>query len=277
MKRLLPVLALSAALVLSGCKLLQDFFKSAFKQPAFTFKNVALNDISLGGLTLDTVWQLDNPNSVGISLATVDYALFIDQKQVLAGAPATGLQIAPNGSSDLHFPAGIKFTDLVAVVETFLTKDTAAWRAEGSLGVQTPIGVIKLPLAKDGQFEVPKVPLVAFGNPRVSNLTLQGATIEFPLTVTNRNTYALPIGNVTGTVSLAGGALGTLSTGNLGAMDGKGAKQVSLPLTVNFFSAGMAVARAVQGQNAQVSFNAQVQSGATALPIRVDQLVNLVR
>lgn len=277
MKRLLPVLALSAALVLSGCKLLQDFFKAAFKQPVFTFKNVALNDISLGGLTLDTVWQLDNPNSVGISLATVDYALFIDQKQVLAGAPKTGLQIAPNGSSDLHFPAGIKFTDLVAVVDTFLTKDTAAWRAEGSLGVQTPIGVIKLPLAKDGQFEVPKVPLVAFGNPRVSNLTLQGATIEFPLTVTNRNTYALPIGNVTGTVSLAGAPLGTLSTGNLGAMDGKGAKQVALPLTVNFFSAGMAVARAVQGQNAQVSFNAQVQSGATALPIRVDQLVNLVR
>jgi hypothetical protein len=143
--------------------------------------------------------------------------------------------------------------------------------------VQTPIGIIKLPLAKDGQFEVPKVPLVAFGNPRVSNLTLQGATIEFPLTVTNRNTYALPIGNVTGTVSLAGSALGTLSTGDLGAMDGKGAKQVSLPLTVNFFSAGMAVARAIQGQNAQVSFNAQVQSGATSLPIRVDQLVNLVR
>lgn len=277
MKRLLPVLALSAALVLPGCKLLQDFFKSAFRQPAFTFKNVALTDISLGGLTLDTVWQLDNPNSVGISLATVDYALFVDNKQVLAGAPAQGLQIAPNGSADLHFPAGIKFTDLVGVVETFLTKDTAAWRAEGSLGVQTPIGVIKLPLAKDGQFEVPKVPLVAFGNPRVSNITLQGATIEFPLTVTNRNTYALPVGNVTGTVSLAGAPLGTLSTGNLGAMDGKGAKQVSLPLTVNFFSAGMAVARAVQGQNAQVAFNAQVQSGATALPIRVDQLVNLVR
>lgn len=277
MKRRLPLLVLAAALTLSGCKLLEDFFKSAFQQPGFSFKNVALTDISLGGLTLDTVWQLDNPNSVGLSLATVDYALFIDQKQVLAGAPAQGLQIPAKGSADLHFPAGIKFVDLVGVVETFLTKDNAAWRAEGSLGVQTPVGIIKLPIAKDGQFEVPKVPQVAFGNPRVSNLSLTGATIEFPLTVTNRNTYALPVAGVAGTVSLAGAPLGTLSTGDLGAMDGKGTRQVSLPLTVNFFQAGAAVARAVQGQNAQVSFNAQVTSGPTALPLRVDQLVNLVR
>ncbi|MCC6338097.1 MAG: LEA type 2 family protein [Myxococcales bacterium] len=277
MRRVVPVLVLSLAGLAPGCKLLEDFFKTAFQQPSFTFKDVALTDISLGGLTLDTVWQLDNPNSVGLSLAAVDYALFIDSKQVLAGAPAQGLQIPAKGSTDLHFPAGIKFLDLAGVVETFLTKDNASWRAEGSLGLQTPVGIIKLPLAKEGTFEVPKVPQVAFGNPRVSNVTLQGATIEFPLTVTNRNTYALPIGGVTGTVSLAGAPLGTLSTGNLGAMDGKGTRQVALPLSVNFFSAGLAVARAVQGNNAQVSFNAQVQSGATALPLKVDQLVNLVR
>jgi len=276
MRRILAVLSLSAV-ALMGCKLLEDLFKTAFKQPGFTFKNVALTDISLGGLTLDTVWQLDNPNSVGLSLATVDYALFIDNKQVLAGAPAQGLQIPAKGATDLHFPAGIKFLDLVGVIETFLVKDQAAWRAEGSLGVQTPVGVIKLPLAKDGMFEVPKIPQVAFGNPRVTNVTLTGATLEFPLSVTNRNTYPLPVGGVVGTLSLAGAPLGTLSTGDFGAMDGKGTRQVTLPLQVNFLSAGVAVARAVQGQSAQVSFNAQVKSGPTALPLRVDQLVNLIR
>jgi LEA14-like dessication related protein len=277
MKSVLPVLALSAALTFSGCRLLQDFFKAAFQQPGFSFKTVSLTDVSLGGLTLDTVWQLDNPNAVGLSLAAVDYALFIENKQVLAGAPAQGLQIPARGSTDLHFPAGIKFADLVGVVETFLTKDQAAWRAEGSLGVQTPVGVLKLPIAKEGQFEVPKLPQVAFGSPRVSNLTLQGATIEFPLAVTNRNSYPLPVGGVTGALSLAGANLGTLSTGNLGAMDGRGTRQLTLPVSVNFLSAGMAVARVLQGQSAQLSFNAQVSSGAVALPLRVDQLVHLVR
>lgn len=277
MRRIVPILLLVAAVALPGCKLLQDLFNSAFKKPTFAFKNVALEDISLGGLTLDTVWKLDNPNSIGLSLAAVDYALFVEDKQVVAGAPRTGLKMAANGATDLHFPAGIRFLDLVSVVQTFLNKDTAGWRAQGSIGVDTPIGVLSLPLSKSGNFEVPKLPQVAFGNPRVSNVTLQGATIEFPLTVTNKNTYALPIGNVAGTVSLAGASLGTLSTGNLGSMSGKGAKQVSLPLTVNFLSAGTAVARAIQGQNAQVSFNAKVDSGSTSLPLNVNQLVNFIK
>ena len=117
---------------------------------------------------MDTVWDLHNPNAVSISLASVDYVLFIENKQVVAGAPQNGLQIAANPSSELHFPANIKFTDVVAVVETFLTKDTATWRAEGALGVQTPIGVIKSDRGKEGQFEVPKLP--AMVSLRVTNI-----------------------------------------------------------------------------------------------------------
>jgi LEA14-like dessication related protein len=278
MKRLL-VTALCLS-VLSGCAFLRELLNSSAVQgaePTFSFRSMVLTDISLGGLNLDTVWDLKNPNSVAISLASVDYALFIEGKQVLAGAPANGLQIAANGSSELHFPANIKFTDVAAVVETFLTKDTASWRAEGGLGVSTPIGVIRFPIAKQGEFEVPKLPVIVFGNPRVSNIGFQGATVEFPMTVTNKNTYALPIAGVTGSLAIAGSNIGTLSTGNLGAMEGKGAKQVSLPLNISFIGAANAAITAVQGGNAQVTFTAQVQSGGQALPIKVDQLLNFIR
>jgi LEA14-like dessication related protein len=275
-RRLLPLLAVFT-LVTSGCAYLQQFLRSAFQEPSFRFKNLGLTDISLGGLTLDTIWELNNPNTVGLSLASIEYALDVEGKQVIAGAPPQGLQIAPNSASDLHFPAALKFQDLVAVVETFLTKDFAAYRASGAIGVNTPIGVIRLPLATEGQFEVPKVPLVQFGNPRVTNLSFGGATIEFPLAVTNRNTYALPISGVSGAVSLAGANIGTLSTGDLGNMEGKGLKNVTLPLNVNFLSAASAGLAIARGGNAQVAFNAQVQSGGIGLPIKVDQLVNLLK
>jgi len=267
---------LLAMVLLSGCAALTEFLKSAFKPPSFSFKRLGLNDLSLGGLTLDTVWALGNPNSVGISLASVDYALFIEEKQVVAGAPKQGLQIAPNASTDLHFPASFKFQDVVAVVETFLNKDFAAY-PEGALGVQTPIGVIRLPIVKSGEFEVPKIPNIVFANPKVSNLSLQGVTIEFPLTVTNRNTFALPVSAVTGSLNLAGSNVGTLSTGDLGALDGKGTRVVTLPLTVNFLSAGMGIFNAVQKGNAQVQFNAKLQSGAIELPLNVQQLVTFSR
>lgn len=278
MKRIV-VVALSLS-VLSGCAILRELLQvasKAFQQPGFSFRNVALTDISLGGLNLDTVWDLSNPNNVGISLASVDYALFIENKQVVAGAPPNGLQLGANSTSQLHFPAGIKFQDIAQVVDVFLTKENATWRAEGGLGVQTPIGVIRLPIAKDGVFEVPKVPEVVFGNPKVTNLSLSGATVEFPLTVTNKNTYALPIGGLTGNLAIAGSNVGTLSTGAFGDMSGKGAKQVSLPLNISFLSAAGAVVNALRGGNAQVTFNAQMQSGQQQVPLKVDQLVSFIR
>ncbi|MBL8939644.1 MAG: LEA type 2 family protein [Archangium sp.] len=275
-RRLLPLFAVFT-LVTSGCAYLQQFLRTAFQQPSFQFKNLGLTDISLAGLNLDTIWELRNPNQVGLSLASIEYALAVEDKQVIAGAPPQGLQIAPNSASDLHFPAALKFQDIAAVVETFLNKDYASYAASGAIGVNTPIGIIRLPLSTQGQFEVPKVPLIAFGNPRITNVTFAGATVEFPLAVTNRNTYALPVSGVTGGLSLAGANIGTLSTGDLGHMEGRGVKSVTLPLTVNFLSAASAAVVIARGGNAQVAFNAQVQSGGLALPVNVNQLVNLVK
>lgn len=266
-----------AAVLVAGCAELSQFLRAAFKEPSLTFQRMGLENISLSGLTLDTTWALNNPNAIGISLASVDYALFVDDKQVVVGSPAQGLQIAANASTDLHFPAAIRFQDLVAVVETFLNKDTAAYRAEGSLGVQTPIGVLKFPIAKSGDFEVPKIPAIAFANPRISNLSLQGVTIEFPLTVTNKNSYSLPVTGVVGNLNLAGSNLGSISTGDLGALDGKGVRTIALPLTVNFMSAGMGIFNAVQRGNAPVTFDAKLKSGTTEVPLNLNQLVNFVR
>jgi LEA14-like dessication related protein len=273
------ILSLAVLTLTSSCAELLDLLRasSAGHEPTFTFVRADVRDATLESLTLDTVWRLDNPNDLAISLAQVDYALFIEGKQVVAGSPAAGLQVAARGSTELHFPANVKFVDLAAVVQTFLTKDTAAWRVQGSLGVSTPIGVVSLPLATSGQFEVPKVPAVQFGNPRVSNVSFAGATIEFPLQITNKNSYALPISSVTGALSIAGAPVGTLSSGDLGAMTGRGTRTVTLPLTVNFLSAAGALVNVAQGGNAQVRFDAQVQSGRATIPVKVDQLLNFVR
>jgi LEA14-like dessication related protein len=249
----------------------------AFSQPDFTFQRVAITDLSLGGLTLDTVWALKNANAVSLSLASVQYALFIDGKQVLAGSPAQGLTIGAQSTSELHFPANIQFADVAAVVAVFLNQDTAQWKAEGSLGVDTPIGIIKLPLAHQGTFEVPKIPELSFGSPRVSGLSFTGATLEFPLMVTNKNSFALPISEVRGALSIAGSQVGMLSTGSLGELQGKGTKQLTLPLSVNFLAGAGAAMKAIQSGKAQVTFDAQVNSGTNAVPFKLDQLLSFSR
>ncbi|MDC0712832.1 LEA type 2 family protein [Stigmatella sp. ncwal1] len=273
MKRSLLVLLAVTLATLTGCATL----KKLFKRPTVSFKTARLSSASLSDATVDLVYEVRNPNSFGLSLAKVDYAFFVEGKQVVAGSPRKGLQLKAGDTSELVFPANVRFADIVPVVQTFLNKDAAAFKAQGNLGIDTPIGVLSFPLEKEGTFEVPKIPKVLFDAPRIANISLTGATVEFPLTITNRNSFPLPVAAISGALKLAGANVGTLSTGNLGQLDGGGAKQVTLPLQINFAQAAQA-ATALRSNNAQqLSWSGQVSSGTEKVPLNLSQLVNFRR
>jgi LEA14-like dessication related protein len=271
---LLATLGLS---LLAGCASLQRMAKNAFQKPRLTFKTARLQQASLADATVDLVYQLENPNPLGLNLASIDYAFFVEGKQVVAGTPPKGLSIAARGKSDLVFPANVKFADIAPVVQTFLTKDSAQYKAQGSIGIQTPLGVLRFPLEHEGTFEVPKVPQVQFDSPRITNVTLQGATVEFPLTVRNRNTFPLPVGGISGALKVAGASVGNLSTGDLGLLEPSGTRQLTLPLKINFLSAASAANALRSGGNAQVKLEGQLLSGGQNVPLDVAQLLNFRR
>ncbi|WP_257450803.1 LEA type 2 family protein [Archangium lipolyticum] len=275
--RSLLVLATVALALLAGCASLQRMAKNAFKKPRLTFKSARLSKASLSDATVDLTYQLENPNPLGLSLASIDYAFFVEDKQVVAGTPPKGLNIAARGKSDLVFPANVKFADIVPVVQTFLNKDTARYKAQGSVGIQTPIGVLRFPLEHEGVFEVPKVPQVQFESPRISNVTLQGATVEFPLVVRNRNSFPLPVGGISGALKVAGASVGTLSTGDLGLLEAGSTRQLTLPLNINFLRAASAATALRSGGNAQVKLEGQLVSGGQNVPLDVSQLLNFRR
>jgi LEA14-like dessication related protein len=275
--RSLLLLAALGLAVLAGCASLQNLAKKAFQKPRLTFKTARLAQASLSDATVDLVYQLDNPNPLGLSLASISYAFFVEDKQVVAGTPAKGLSIAANGKSDLVFPANVRFADIAPVVQTFLTKDSARYKAQGSLGIKTPLGVLSFPLEHEGTFEVPKVPQVQFDSPRISNVTLQGATVEFPLTVKNRNSFSLPVAGISGALKVAGSNVGTLSTGDLGLLEAGGTRQLTLPLKINFLNAASAATALRSGGNAQVKLDGQLVSGSQNVPLDISQLLNFKR
>ncbi|MGZ3460236.1 MAG: LEA type 2 family protein [Archangium sp.] len=271
------VLATVGLALLAGCASLQQLAKNAFQKPRLTFKTARLAQASLADATVDLVYELENPNPLGLNLASVSYAFFVEGKQVVAGAPAKGLSIPAGGKTELTFPANVKFADLVPVVETFLNKDAAHYKAQGSLGIQTPLGVLSFPLEHEGTFEVPKIPHVQFDPPRITNVTLQGATVEFPLTVKNRNSFPLPVGGISGALKVAGANVGNLSTGDLGLLEPGGTRQLTLPMKINFLSAATAATALRSGSNTQVTLDGQLLSGGKNVPLDVKQLLNFRR
>ncbi|MCY1019186.1 LEA type 2 family protein [Pyxidicoccus sp. MSG2] len=277
MKRALLVLAVLSFTTLTGCAALQNLLKGAFKKPTLTFKTARLSSASLSDATVDLVYEVNNPNSFGLDLASVDYSFFVEGKQVVAGKPKKGLSLKKNGKSELVFPANVKFADIVPVVETFLNKDKAAYKAEGSVGIKTPIGVLNFPLSKEGAFEVPKIPQVSFQAPRIKGISGTTATVEFPLEIKNRNSFPLPVAGITGALKVGGANVGNLSTGNLGLLDGSGTKQVTLPLTINLLSAASAAMALRSGGSAQVKLDGKLTSDSQSVPLNLSQLLNFVK
>jgi LEA14-like dessication related protein len=276
MKRLLLVLATLGLVTVTACASLQRLAKGAFQKPRLSFKSARLADASLADATVDLVYQIENPNPLGLNLASVDYAFFVEGKQVVAGTPKKGLSIPAKGRSELVFPANVRFADIAPVVTTFLTKDKASYRAQGSVGIQTPLGVLSFPLEHEGTFDVPKVPQVELQPPKVTSLNLSGARIEIPLKLTNRNGFALPVGGVAGALKVGGASVGNISTGDLGLLEAGGTRQVTLPLTINFANA-LPAANALRAGKGQVALSGQLVSDGQAVPVDVSQLLNFQR
>lgn len=277
MKRTVLLTAVVAfSLALPGCAALRNLFQKAFRKPDLKFKTLSLREVSLGGADVDTIWTLNNPNPIGLSLAQADYAFFVENKQVVAGKPRNGLQIPASGKTDLNFPAGVKFQELAPALMVFLQKDVAAYRAEGTLGVDSPIGVIRFPLRKEGTFEVPKVPQLAFEPPRIKNITLSGAQLEIPITLTNRSSFPLPIGGITGALSIGGAKVGNVATGAQGFLDANGTKTVSVPINVNFASA-LSAGNAIRQGRATIALTGNLESGIGQVPISLSEVENFIR
>lgn len=271
MALLFTTIALGAG---SGCALLQ----AAFQKPTLTFVRGSARDLSLEGATLDLVFRVDNPNGVALDLARVDYKLEVDGKAIVAGAPPTGVQIAARGSSELTLPATVRFAELADGIVAALSKPESTYRASGTVGVSTPIGVVELPLSAEGRFALPKLPRVTLGTPRIAAFNpLGNARIVVPLSVHNDNGFALPLGGVKGDVRLAGVAVGRADVGGGEALAASSSRAIEVALEVGVLSAGAAVVQALTQGKGEVAIDGQASIGGLSLPLTIRETVAFTR
>src|SRR4051812_14953016 len=104
----------------------------------------------------------------------------IGGKQLFAGKPPAAIHIPANAADDVALPASVKFADIAGSIADFLRKEQASYRAEGHIGVDTPIGIAALPFQKEGTVPLPKLPDVSLGTPKIGQLGLTSARIDVP-------------------------------------------------------------------------------------------------
>ena len=270
--RLLVLLAVGA----SACSWLQ-MAEGGLKKPDVAYKSASLTDVSLSGATLNVVTRVDNPNPVSLALAEVDYRLSIDGHPVATGKPPDGLEIQANGATDVTLPASFKFTDLGQAVATVLQKGSAGYKAEGTVGVKTPIGLVTVPLSHEGTFTLPAMPGIALGTPRLTSVAIDHATVELPVTLTGKGSLPVPLQALEAAVTIGGARIGEVSARDLGTLEPGASRSVTLPLTVPFSGAVEAAQAMLKGGTVPIALDGQLQSGPAPVPFQLKTTANFRR
>ena len=259
--------------LLSACSLLSQLASGAFERPTLAFKEARLPSIDFNGAELDLVFQVTNPNSVGIDLTSASYALEVEGHKVASGAPKNGLQIPGRGSAEVTFPAKVQWNEIAPALQAVFAMDQVHYRASGELG----FGPVTLPVSHEGTFATPKMPRLDVGAPQITSLSLTGARLSVPLQISNLNGFPLPLGGIAGTVEVAGAHVGRIALPQAAPVPANGHTTVNIPVDLSFLSGGQAVAEAVRTGVAEVKIDALLNAAGASLPLRIAKTVQLQR
>jgi LEA14-like dessication related protein len=268
MRKLLVALPL-----LCSCSLLQQVASKAFERPTLSFKDARLPHIDFQGAELDLVFNVTNPNSVGLDLTSASYALEVEGHRVAAGTPKNGLKIPAGATTEVTFPAKVQWNDIAPALEALFAMDQVHYKASGELGM----GGVTLPLSHEGTFAAPKMPRFDVGSPQITSLSLTGARLSLPLKIANLNGFPLPLGGILGTVDIAGARVGRIALQEAAPVPSQGETTVNVPLDLSFLSTGQAVAEAVRTGVAEVKVDAMLNAGGAMLPLKAARTVQLQR
>lgn len=267
------VLALCLPLMAGGCALLQAFLGG--QKPELRFQEVKLTSWALDKVDLELVYELHNPYDVALRLDEVIYQLEVEGRRLVSGMPEEGLTVRGKGKQLLSFPATVHFLDVVPVVTALFSKESLAYRASGSLGVGTPVGVVALPLSHTGKIGVPKLPKIEITKLSAPKVGVSGAELMLGLKVHNPNAFPVKLDGLDWNFLVERSAL---ASGRLGKTSlSRGSQELQIPIRVGFSGAGQAAQRLLAGQKSAVSLKGKLKSGKLAAPLDVKRTLGLDR
>ena len=148
----LAALTLVISLWGSGCATLQR----AVIYPTARIESVKLANVGFDAATIEFTLGVDNPYSVSLPVAGLDFALSVKEHEFLEGSADLDRVIPAHETGRLSVPVRVPFVELYEVASDLQLGSTIAYHADLGLRVKTPFaGVISLPLDADGEIKLP--------------------------------------------------------------------------------------------------------------------------
>jgi LEA14-like dessication related protein len=260
-------LATLALLAVAGCAEVGKMIGSSLEKPRLTFVSVTPQAADLEGVTLLVRYRVENPNSVGLTVATLDYQLDVDGKQALTGSQRSGLSLPIRGAADLDVPVRLRYAAVPDFLRAVFQKEQIAFQLTGNAGVQTPVGVLQVPFSASGKVPAPRLPQLSLAGATVHAVSFDGLSFEVALEVANPNAFPLPAGALGYALRLGDYQVLTAASQALGAVPARGKGRVVVPVKVPFSAAAEAVGKLLRGGQADVALKGSASFGSVGLPV----------
>lgn len=234
LRRLLLATSLAAlALPSAGC----HWLNARAKKPDVTLQKVDVTDVDFQQATLRADLLVKNNVPVIVKLAKVNWAVKIESDELVKGAIEQALEIPANGVLPVQIPFALKFEDLYRIQQKFKDQDTAPYRFEGSLQVETPVGPVRLPFHHDGTVPVLRVPQVEVAKIDVKGVNFSGADIRLGFRVKNPNGINLDLQALDYALTVAGSQVANGKLPSALSVPAKGQGAFDADVRVSFLQA----------------------------------------
>jgi LEA14-like dessication related protein len=262
-------LFVAGLLALPGCALLQGLL-GPIPKPTATVTGVRISNFSLSDLTLTFDVAVTNPYSVPLPLANIDYSLASQAQPFLQGQAQLQGSIPAQGTQTVSFPAKIVFVELLKALQGIRPGAMVPYRTTLGLSVNTPaLGVLRLPLEKEGQLPVPTAPDVSIASVKWQNLSLAGATGLLALKVGNPNSFAFDLAAMEYHIKLGDFDLASGGLTNAASLAAGAAQEIGINVSVSTAKAGMAIVQLVQGKSSNYSLGGALAIGTPFGPLQI--------
>jgi LEA14-like dessication related protein len=126
------------------------------KKPEVAIKTVTLTGVDRGGIEMEFLLAVNNPNSYKLKFIGYTYNLFMSALPLASGENHDVVEFAGNTIIDIKLPTRIAFRDLLDVLKNSPDFDHIPYQLKAGLDVQAPFGRTVIPVDKTGTFAVPR-------------------------------------------------------------------------------------------------------------------------
>lgn len=229
-----------------GCNTLKDL--ASVKKPELSVTDVNISDASLKDIELMFDVEVDNPNSMAVSVTSYDYDFLISDNTFVSGSQSLNTEISSTAKSTVQIPVRFTYSELFQTFSDFKERDEIEYGFRSTINIDLPVlGFTEIPLESSGTFPVIKTPKISASRLSVKNISFTSADLELILNIDNPNAFGISLADTDYSVSINGLESISGKSSSPIVIKEKNTGSIKVPLSLNFIQLGRNAYNLIKG------------------------------